>query len=145
MNNKVVPKVYMYKYTASTVAKAYYRQTQIYKQNIHMKQLAITTPTTTQHNAAQCKQCRTDPVACTGTGGETHVTPARSEPLGLWGAGLPGGGGLPCAPSVACRGEQLPQGVACQGDAAYPPRTGRRTWPGWVALGVGPWQVVGLI
>lgn len=100
---------------------------------------------TTQYNAAQCKQCRTDPVVCTGTGGERHVTPARSESLGLWGAGLPGGGGLPYAPSVACSGEQLPQGVACQGDAAHPPRTGRRTWPGWVALGAGPWQVVGLI
>lgn len=83
-------------------------------------------------------------MACTNTGGG-HVTLARTESLGLCGAGLPGGGGLPCAPSVACSGEQLPQGVTCQGDAAHLPRTARCTWPGWVALGAGPWQVVGLI
>lgn len=76
-------------------------------------------------------------MACTGTGGERHVTPARSESCGPWGAGLSGGGGLPCAPSVACGGE-TPQGVACQGDASHPPRIGRRTWPGWVALGAEP-------
>lgn len=76
-------------------------------------------------------------MACTSTGGEIHVTPARSESRGSWGAGLPGGGGLLCAPSVACGG-QPPQRVACQGGAAHPPRTGRHIWPGWVVQGAGP-------
>ena len=112
-------------------------KTHIYKHNIQSEAASHYNTTTTQHNTAQWRRCRTDPVVCTGTGGERHVTPARSASRGPWGAGLPDAGGLPCAPSVACGGGAA-QGVACQGDAAHPPRTGRRTWPGWVALGAGP-------
>lgn len=75
-------------------------------------------------------------MACTSTGGERHVTPARSEPLDPCGAGLPGGGGLLCDPSVARSGEQQPLGEACW--AGDPPMAGRCTWPGSEAPGAGP-------
>lgn len=107
----------------------------LYRQNIQQKQLQC------EKQSVAVGEAVTDRVSCTHTDGVRHVTPAKSDPCGYFGAGLFDGGGWSCEPFAGRSvGRCHPHGEACYAavGAAHPPSSAQCTWHDWVAQGDGP-------